>query len=65
MFWLIESKEQFKVFNNSSYKEVFVEIIPYSNLEHPTQNQICAVYIRPLESTKGFIVPVSHSETLI
>ena len=64
MFWLVESKEQLDRFYNSSYKEVFVEIIPYNDKVHPTQNSICAVYIRPLQSTKGFIIPISHSETL-
>ena len=64
MFWLIESKEQLDRFYNSSYKEAFVEIVPYNNRIHPTQNQVCAVYIRPLQSTKGFLIPISHSETL-
>ena len=64
MFWLVESKEQLDRFYNSSYKEAFVEIIPYNDKVHPTQNSICAIYIRPLQSTKGFIIPISHSETL-
>jgi hypothetical protein len=64
MFWLVESKDQLKRFYNSNYKEAFVEIIPYNNKIHPTQNKVCAIYIRPLLSTKGFIIPISHSETL-
>jgi hypothetical protein len=64
MFWLVESKEQLDRFYSSSYKEAFVEIIPYNDKIHPTQNDICAVYIRPLNSTKGFIIPISHSEAL-
>ena len=64
MFWLVESESQIKRFYQSSYKEAFVEVIPYNNRTHPTQNKICAIYIRPLISTKGFVVPISHSETL-
>ena len=64
MFWLIESEDQFNRFCNCSYKEAFVEIIPHNNWIHPTQNKVCAVYIRPLLATKGFIIPISHSETL-
>ncbi len=64
MFWLVESKVQFEQFLNANWKEVFIEIIPSSYLIHPVQNNICALYIRPLESTKGFIVPLHHSETL-
>ena len=64
MFWLIESEDQIKRFFQSSYKEAFVEIIPYNDTVHPTQNQVCAVYIRPLVSTKGFMLPITHSETI-
>jgi hypothetical protein len=64
MFWLVESEDQIKRFFQSGYKEAFVEIIPYNDTIHPTQNQICAIYIRPLVSTKGFMLPISHSETI-
>jgi len=64
MFWLVESKVQFEQFTNANWKEVFIEVIPNSYLIHPAQNSICALYIRPLVSTKGFVVPLSHSETL-
>jgi len=64
MFWLVESKVQFEQFTNANWKEVFIEVIPNSYLIHPAQNSICALYIRPLLSTKGFVVPLSHSETL-
>jgi hypothetical protein len=64
MFWLVESKVQFEQFTSANWGEVFIEIIPNSYLIHPAQNDICALYIRPLVSTKGFIVPLSHSETL-
>ena len=64
MFWLVESKVQFEQFTSANWGEVFIEVIPNSYLIHPTQNNICALYIKPLVSTKGFIVPLSHSETL-
>ena len=64
MFWLVEDDDQLRVFKNYCNGDVFVEIIPYDNREHPTQNGICAIYIRPLNSTKGYILPISHSETL-
>ena len=64
MFWLVESEEQLEKFYHSGYKEAFVEVIPYNNRIHPTKNEICAVYIRPLLATKGFIIPICHGETL-
>ena len=64
MYWLIETEEQLREFEQQQYQEVFVEVIPFDNREHPYENEVCAVYIFPLKSTKGFILPVSHSETL-
>ena len=64
MFWLVEDNKQLEIFKNYCKGDVFIEIIPYDNREHPTQNEICAIYIRPLNSTKGYILPTSHSETL-
>ena len=64
MYWLIENQNQLEELYSSDLEEAFIEIIPYSNGIHPVENQICAVYIRPLNSTKGYIASISHSETL-
>ena len=64
MYWLIEDLEQLKVFYNSGYKEAFVEVIPFNNFEHPTQNNVSAVYVRPIDASKGFMLCSNHSETL-
>jgi len=64
MYWLVEDKEQLDILINSSYKEVFIEVIPYNDTIHPVLNHVSLVYIRPLEATKGFMVCVTHSESL-
>ena len=64
MYWLIENKEQLDVLINSSYKKAFIEVIPYNDTIHPVLNHVSLVYIRPLEATKGFMVCVTHSESL-
>jgi hypothetical protein len=64
MYWLIETNEQLEVLKNSGHKKAYIEVIPFSNQNHPTQNNISAVYIRPLEASKGFMVCITHSETL-
>jgi hypothetical protein len=64
MFWLVEDNKQLEVFKNYCNKDAFIEIIPYNNNTHPTQNNICAIYIHPLDSTKGYMMPITHSETL-
>ena len=64
MFWLVEDDKQLELFKNYIGEEAFVEIIPYNNQYHPTKSGICAVYIRPLNAAKGFILTNDHSETL-
>ena len=64
MYWLIEDTEQLKNFYNLGYKEAFIEVIPSNDRIHPIQNTVSLVYIRPLLATKGFMLGVSHSETL-
>jgi hypothetical protein len=64
MYWLIEDIDQLKNFYNLGYKEAFIEVIPSNDRIHPIQNTVSLVYIRPLLATKGFMLGVSHSETL-
>ena len=62
MFWLIENKSQLDEFCYKGFKEAFVEIVPYSPFIHPSQNSICAIYIRPLNESKGYLLPIFHTE---
>ena len=64
MYWLIEDAGQLEILTNSGYKEVFIEVIPYNNNIHPTQNSISLVYIRPINASKGFMICIAHSEAL-
>ena len=64
MYWLIETEDQLNELSKFGYEEAFVEIIPYSNSIHPVENQVCAIYVKPLKSKKGFLASIDHSETL-
>jgi len=64
-FYLIETNEQLKNFHLGGYEDIFIEIIPYSYKEHPSQNEISLIYIRPWQAPKGYIVAISHSESLV
>lgn len=64
MYYIIEGNEQLEQFQRHNYKEVFMEIIPFSNNIHPSQNEISLIYVRPREETKGFMLCIQHSETL-
>ena len=64
MYWLVEDLEQLKRFYNSGYRKAYIEIISNNDRVHPAINDLCAVYIRPLESSKGYMLCTSHSESI-
>ena len=64
MYWLVENKEQLNVLINSGYKKAFIEVIPYNDTIHPVLNHVSLVYIRPIEASKGFMICITHSESL-
>ena len=65
MFWLIENTRQFSNLYKFKFKEVYIEVIPYSYKTHPVKSDISLVYIRPLKDKKGYILPLDHSEAML
>ena len=63
MYYLIETTEQLKQFELYNYKEAFIEIIPNNNNTHPVLAEISLIYLKPLNSVKGFMLCVNHSES--
>lgn len=64
LFWLLETENQVKTYLNRGYEEAFVEIIPYNNYIHPCENNVSLLYVRPLNSNKGFMFSLYHTEAL-
>jgi hypothetical protein len=64
MYWLIEDKNHIETICRIKYEVAYVEVIPTSHNLHPVENEICALYIRPRDDSKGYIIPVNHSETI-
>ena len=64
MYWLIEDIEHIETFCRIKYQVAYVEVIPTSHNLHPIENQVCALYIRPRDDSKGYIIPINHSETI-
>ena len=64
MYWLVEDVDQLTTFYNSGFKTAFIDVISMNDNIHPCENDICAVYIRPLEASKGFMIGISHNDTL-
>lgn len=63
MYWLVEEDEQLEIIKNWGYKECFIHVIPLSHSLHPVENKISLIYLRPIESQKGYMLCIKHSET--
>lgn len=64
MYWLIEGSEKIEILCRIKYEVAYVEVIPTSHNLHPVENKVCAMYIRPRDDSKGYIIPINHSETI-
>lgn len=64
MYWLIEDSEKIETLCRIKYEVAYVEVIPSSHNLHPVENEVCALYIRPRDDSKGYIIPINHSETI-
>jgi hypothetical protein len=64
MYWLIEDIKHIETICRIRYQVAYVEVIPTSHNLHPIENGICAIYIRPKDDSKGYIIPINHSETI-
>jgi len=64
MFYIIETEEQLKKFSEYNLEHSFIEPILMNDNFHPAITEVCAYYIKPSLSRCGFILPVSHTETL-
>ena len=64
MYWLIEDPKHIDILANVKHEVAYVEVIPTSHNLHPVKNEVCAIYIRPRDDSKGYIIPINHSETI-
>ena len=64
MYWLIEDIKHIETICRIKYEVAYVDIIPCSHDLHPIENEVCAIYIRPRDDSKGYIIPINHSETI-
>ena len=64
MYWLIEDIEHIETICRIKHQEAYVDIIPCSHTLHPIENEVCAIYLRPKNDPKGYIIAINHSETI-
>ena len=61
MFYIIEKSSQLQ---QLSFEDCFVRFIPFNNNFHPSLTELSLVYVRPLDSKKGYILCLNHNESL-
>jgi hypothetical protein len=64
MYWLIEDIKHIETLCRIKHQVAYVDIIPCSHTLHPIENSVCAIYLRLKDDSKGYIIPVNHSETI-
>jgi hypothetical protein len=64
MYWLIEDIKHIETICRIRHQEAYVDVIPCSHNLHPIENSVCAIYLKPKNDPKGYIIPVNHSETI-
>jgi len=62
MFYIIEKPSQLQ---QLSFEDCFVRFIPFNNNFHPALTELSLVYVRPLNSKKGYILCLNHNESLL
>jgi hypothetical protein len=61
MFYIIEKSSQL---SQLDFEDCFVRFIPFNNNFHPALTELSLVYVRPLDSKKGYILCLNHNESL-
>jgi hypothetical protein len=61
MFYIIEKSSQL---SQLSFENCFVRFIPFNDNFHPALTELSLVYVRPLDSKKGYVLCLNHNESL-
>ena len=64
MFYIVEQESKLEVLERLSKLGLYIDIIPSNYNYHPKLTFTVAIYIRPLNSKHGFMIPINHDEGL-
>lgn len=64
MYYIIETLEQLEKFSKYDLRECYVDVVPHNPNYHNAISPISLVYVKPVKSRSGFILPIDHSESL-
>lgn len=62
MFYISETDNQLERLKNLGRLGAFIHIISSNDNYHPKLSKTTAVYLRPIDSKHGFIIPIDHEE---
>ena len=64
MFYIVEQDSKLENLQRLSKLGLYVDVVSSNDLYHPKLSSTIAVYIRPINSKHGFIIPINHDEGL-
>ena len=62
MFYIVEQESKLENLQRLSKLGLYVDVISSNDLYHPKLTSTVAVYVRPINSKHGFIIPINHDE---
>lgn len=64
MFYIVEQDSKLESLQRLSKLGLYVDVVSSNDLYHPKLTSTVAVYVRPLNSKFGYIIPINHDEGL-
>ena len=64
MFYIVEQESKLESLQRLVKLGLYVDVISSNDLYHPKLSSTIAVYVRPLHSGHGYIIPINHDEGL-
>ena len=64
MFYIVEQESKLESLQRLAKLGLYVDVISSNDLYHPKLSSTVAVYVRPLHSGHGYIIPINHDEGL-
>jgi len=64
VFYIVEQEDKLEGLERLSKLGLYVDVISSNDLYHPKLTSTIAVYVRPVNSKHGYIIPINHDEGL-
>jgi len=64
VFYIVEQDSKLDSLQRLAKLGLYVDVVSSNDLYHPKLSSTIAVYVRPINSKHGFIIPINHDEGL-